>query len=203
MQQTCQVTGKQFTISELEQKILKQMGLPSPTTHINIRHKRRLGFRNERNLYHNTCKLSGQKTLSIYPETSPYIVYNSESWYSDKWDFRTYGRDYDFNRPFFEQFRELDLVTPKQAVINLNGENSQYCNSCTHNRNCYLVFCGDYNQDSFYSYLNFYCKDISDCSHVQKLELCYECIDCENCYNLKYAQESANCQDSALNMKLN
>ena len=67
-------------------------------------------------------------------------VYSQEIWWSDKWDGRDYGRDFDFSRPFFDQFQELRLSTPRMSLLNSNGENSEYCNLTTDNKNCYLVF---------------------------------------------------------------
>jgi len=197
MTQTCPITGRQFEISELEQRILNQLGLPFPTTYIDLRHQRRFAFRNERSLYHNVCALSGQKTLSIYAPSSPFKVYSVDSWHSDKWDFRDYGRDYDFNRPFFEQFKELELATPKLALMHTSSENSDYCNLVTHSNNCYLCFGIDYDQDCLYCYLTFHCQNVLDSFFAEKCELCYECVNCENSYNLKYSQNSSNCQDSS------
>ena len=44
--------------------------------------------------------------LSTYSEDAPMPVYHYESWGSESWDPLQYGRPFDFNRPFFEQFKE-------------------------------------------------------------------------------------------------
>jgi hypothetical protein len=194
---TCQITGQQFTISDFEQALLQQMNLPLPTTCIEARHQNRMAFRNERNLYHGTCKLTNKNILSTYHPDSPYTIYCQEAWWGDNWDPTDYGQDYDFSRPFFEQFKELQLKVPRMNLFNSQNENSDYCSFTTKNKNCYLVIGGDINEDSLYSGFNFYCKNVLDTYFVTRLELCYECLDCEKCYNLKYSQNSHNCSDSA------
>ena len=80
-------------------------------------------------LYRDECDLCKKQILSLYAPDSPYTVYCSECWWSDKWDPVTYGRDVDFSRPFFDQFRDLQIAVPKIAIIDLgNLQNSEYTN---------------------------------------------------------------------------
>ena len=39
-----------------------------------------------------------------------------------------YGREYDFSKPFFQQWKELRDVVPLQTMSNANAVNSDYCN---------------------------------------------------------------------------
>ena len=57
-------------------------------------------------------------------------VYDQAYRWSDAWDFRDYGRDFDFSRPFFEQFAELLEVVPQPNLTSnyLLDENSEYTN---------------------------------------------------------------------------
>ena len=75
--------------------------------------RRRLCFRNERTLYPRTCDGTGEKIISIYSPDKPYKIYKSDYWYSDKWDPLSYSRDFDMNRPFFEQLKELQSKAAK------------------------------------------------------------------------------------------
>ncbi len=195
--QKCRVTGKSFVVTEWEQEFLKKFDLPIPTLSIAERHRMRLAQRNERRIYRDKCDLTGEDIISLYSEDKLYKVYSQEAWWGDGWDAKDYGRDFDFDRPFFEQFAELRRAVPRLSLMNTNGENSEYCNITTDNKNCYLVFGGDFNEDAVNSIYCFYCKDVSDLFWVQKSELTYDCVGCTNAYQLKYSQDSSGCSDSS------
>jgi hypothetical protein len=201
--QTCHITGKTFRVTEWEQEFLRKMGdIPPPTLHIEERHRRRLAFRNERCLYSDTCDLCKKPMVSLYNRTSPhakaskYTVYCQPCWWSDNWDTYSYGKDMDFSQPFFPQFKELSLKIPKIALVNTNSENSEYCNPCMGNKNCYLVFGGDYNEDCYYSIFNFYTKNCCDVFWCNKGELLYDVSYGNGSYNVQYAYNAENCTDS-------
>lgn len=197
IEKICRETGESFVISDWEQDFLKRMDFPLPEVSDRYSLKRRLAFRNARNIYKNTCDMTGESIVSIYSPDKPYKVYSPDVWWSDKWDPRDYGRDYDFDRPFFEQFKELKDEVPRLSLINMKGQNSAYCNLTTSNKNCYLVFGGDFNEDCMYSLFCMHCKDCSDVYLTDKCELCYDILDCNNCYACKYSQDCSNCKDSA------
>lgn len=193
----CRLTGKDFVVTEWEQEFLNKMDFPLPDLCIDERHRRRLAYRNERQLYKSKCALSGKSIISIYAPDSPYTVYCQEEWWGDKWDERDYGKEFDFSRGFFEQFNELNLAVPRLALMNVKAENSEYCNITNSNKNCYLVFGGDFNEDCLYNIFSFYSKDSSDLYWVDEAQLCYELIDSKKCYNCKYSQNAINCSDSS------
>ncbi len=182
---------------EWERAFVKKMGFPMPTLSSEERHQRRLAYRNERTIYQDTCDLCKKNIISLYSPDKNATVYCQTCWWSDNWDPKEYGQDFDFNKPFFTQFKELQDRVPKLSLLNSKAENSEYCNATTENRNCYLVFGGDYNEDCYDSVFNFHCKDVCDVYFVDNSTLCYECIDCTKCYKVKYAQNSQNCSDSA------
>ncbi len=194
--QKCKLTGESFSINDWEQKFLKKLGFPFPTLCIEERTRRRLAYRNERRLYKTKCAFTGESIISIFSPDKPYKVYSQGIWWGDKWDAKEYGRNFDFNRPFFEQFYELQLAVPKLSLGNIRAENSEYCNITTDNKNCYLVFGGDFNEDCMYSVFNMYCKNCGDVYFAASCELCYEVIDCDKCYSCKYLQNCGNCRDS-------
>lgn len=196
IQRNCQITNRPFVVTEWEQQHLAKMGLPLPTICIEERHRRRLAHRNERSIYKNKCHISGKEIISIFSPDKPYKVLSQDVWWSDQWDPRDYGRDFDFSRPFFEQFAELQLDVPHLSLLNMRSENSEYCNITNSNKNCYLVFGGDYNEDCYYSVFSMYCKNSLDLYFCKQCQLCYNCIDCNDCYNLLYSQNSYNCRDS-------
>jgi len=184
-------------VSEWEQEFLKRMDIPLPTLCIEERHRRRLAHRNERSIYKDTSDLSGKSIISLYSEDKPFKVYAQDEWWGDAWDPRDYGRDYDFSRGFFEQFAELRKSCPRLSLMNVRAENSEYCNITNSNKNCYLVFGGDYCEECTYSIFSMHCTNSSDCYWVNKSTLTYDSIDCNNCYNVKYSQNTHNSRDSA------
>jgi hypothetical protein len=92
----------------------KKYPIPPPTLCPDCRQQRRLSFRNERKLYKRKCDATGKDMISIYSPDKPFKVYHQDFWWSDKWDATEYGHadGMDFERGFFEQFRELALRVP-------------------------------------------------------------------------------------------
>ena len=48
----------------------------------------------------------------MYAPERGYVVYCTECYASDKWDSFSYGRDYNFEKPFFAQLEELIKKLP-------------------------------------------------------------------------------------------
>ncbi|MBI5753550.1 zinc-ribbon domain containing protein [Candidatus Peregrinibacteria bacterium] len=113
---TCRECGQGFKISPEDLAFYKKIGVPEPTLCPGCRQQRRLAFRNEKNLYKRACDLCGSGIISFFDKDVKFPVYCSACWWSDKWDSSIYGRDYDFSRPFFEQFGELMQEVPKVGV---------------------------------------------------------------------------------------
>ena len=177
----------------------KRYGIPPPKLCFDCRQQRRLSWRNEKRLYHRKCDLTGKQILSIYSQDKPYTVYEHHQWNTDVWDPLTYGREFDFSKPFFEQFDALHRACPLRSFnLQLESENSDYTNLANSNRNCYLIFAASNNEDCYYSTYIQRNKNVVDCFFVFDSELCYECIDCYGCYNLQYSQFCQNCSDSLL-----
>ena len=78
--------------------------------------------------------------ISAYSSDKPYKIYDQKIRWSDQRDPMQYGQDFDFSRPFFDQFQELMLKVPRQNLANMNTENSEYCNITADCKNCYLSF---------------------------------------------------------------
>src|SRR3989338_9885653 len=103
----CRQCQSSFEIFPEDRRFYDMMQVPEPTLCYICRMQRRLSFRSERFLYHRKCDLSGKQIISSYSSDKPFPVYENDEWWSDKWDPLSYCRDFDFNRPFFEQFRDL------------------------------------------------------------------------------------------------
>lgn len=193
----CRISGKSFTINDRDLEFYRKIDVPSPLLCPDCRLQRRLAWRIERTLYLRNCDLTGKRILSIFSPASPYRVFSPEAWYSDRWNALDYGRDFDFNRPLFQQFSELMREVPLLSASVMNLQNCDYVNQCGWSKNCYFTIEADQNEDSMYSYRVFFVKTCVDCTEVFRSERCYECIDCENCFRLIYSQLCRQCSDSA------
>ena len=180
---------------EMDLAFYEKFSVPPPKKTPDERLQQRLAFRNERTLFKRDCSLTGKGIVSIYHPKSPYVVYNAADWWSDRWDGATYGRDFDFNRPFFEQFDELALQVPRISLFNVNPYNSDYCQQAYDNKNCYLCFVLKDCEDSMYLSHSNRLTDCFDCSHMMDSELCWECLDSEKLYGCVGAQTCQNSSD--------
>jgi hypothetical protein len=197
-QKICKNCEHEFTITDFDQAFYKHRDVPEPTLCPDCRQQRRISFRNERKLYKRKCALSGNEIISIYSPDKPYIVYGTEDWWSDKWDGLAYGRDFDFNKPFFEQFDDFNKVVPRPAMVNMFSENSLYTNHSAYLKNCYMCMNTGYCEDcSYMGNYNLYNKNCMDCVAIQNGELCYFCTNTKTATNSKYLYECMNCHDSA------
>ncbi|KKU78897.1 MAG: hypothetical protein UY05_C0045G0002 [Candidatus Peregrinibacteria bacterium GW2011_GWA2_47_7] len=132
----------------------------------------------------------------MYSPGKPYPVYEQIFWWSDEWDPTDYGRPFDFNRSFFEQFHALQKVVPRLAIYNYNSENSYYTAYSGENKNCFMGIDLGGCEDVYYSNWLIKSKNCIDCSYTYSSELCYQCLYCENCFNADFCQECENCTDS-------
>ncbi len=192
----CNQCKQNFDVTDADRKFYERIDVPEPTLCFTCRMRRRLNFRNDRSLYHDKCALTGKKMISMYDPKLGYTVYDQEAWWSDKWDPFEYGRDFDFNRPFFEQFAELHKVVPRFNLFNRDTENCEYVNYAPHCRNCYLTFGSWFNENCHYGQTYNECKDCVDNLFLDKSELCYENIDGNNNYASVACQNCANTSES-------
>src|SRR3989344_5392742 len=103
----CQSCKGQFVIEPDDFAFYEKIKVPPPTWCPGCRLQRRYSFRNEMNLYKVKCGLCGKNTISMYSADKPYPIYCQKCWMSDNWDPLQYGQEYDFSKPFFEQFGQL------------------------------------------------------------------------------------------------
>ncbi len=202
MNATCAFCRQAFATTEDDLKIYtkaspvireKTYTIPPPTLCPDCRVQRRMAWRNDRTFYHRKCDLSGKQIISIYPEKTVFPVYHQSEWYSDKWDPITYGQAFDFSRNFFEQWNELMQSVPRLGMDLVNCENSDYCNYCGDDKNCYLDIAGEANEDCYFDLFTKYSRNCVDCTFAYSSTLCYECIQCYNCYNVRYSMSMDDC----------
>ena len=193
----CQNCQADFQIEPEDFKFYKKMKVPPPTFCSECRLMRRLTFRNERSLYKRKCDLCKKDMISIYHQKTSHPVYCQKCWWSDDWDRVGYGRHYDFDKLFFEQFRELMIKVPKVNLIKAGRNiNSEYTNIVDGLKNCYLVVEAGADEDCMYSGYIEYSKNVLDSFKVWGCELSYELVHCIRCYQVRYAFGCENCLDS-------
>ena len=172
----CQNCKGAFVIEPEDFQFYEKIHVPPPTWCPQCRLMRRLTWRNERALYKRTCDLCKATIVAMYPAGTPFPVYCRECWYSDTWDATTYGREYNFSRPFFEQFHDLMQVVPQIALQVSTSPGSDYVNQAADCKNCYLVASASSNEDCMYCYRVLNSKNAIDSSFIHRVEYCYECV---------------------------
>lgn len=206
----CEECGELFSLTQEDLEAARRFDFQPNALCFACSQRQRLAFRGERSLHRRTCDLSGEAIISVYSEDKKFPVYKSDYWFSDRWDALCYGRAYNFQRPFFEQFAELQHLVPRVALSNVRGENSDYCHSTVGNKNCYLLFGGDENEDCMYGSLcmrnmmthdvdygnrNSWCYMLSDSSGCYSCQFAFDCKDCSDCY---YASDCIGCNECIL-----
>jgi len=177
--------------------------IPAPEISPLERQRQRLAWRNAHHLYRRSCALTGESMIAAYPPQSPFVVYSPAAWWSDRWDAINYGAPFDFTRPFFDQFRNLQLRTPRPALMNSDSENSEYCNYAGRNKNCLMANAGSwFNQGCLYGEGFLRCTDSLDCAFVENCELCCEVVGGVDLYNCAFADDCCNCADCCFSLNL-
>ncbi len=192
----CTQCKKEFTITDNDRAFYVKLQVPEPSLCPACRQQRRLAWRNERSLYPRKCALTGADIISIYAPVKPWPVYSSDAWYGDGWDQLSSGRDFDFTRPFFEQYKELQAVAPHICSNVVNNENSPFLNQGWYNKNCYMCFDLGYCENCYYCCATYHTKDSADVSFTyDHSELCYECVGITQCFRCVFVEDCHGCSD--------
>lgn len=174
----------------------KKYAIPPPTLCPDCRYRERLTWRNERNLYRNTCRATGKALVSIFSSDKPWPpVYEQSYWWSDAWSPLEYGRDMDFSRPFFEQWAELFRIVPQLAMNNQSSENCDYTNQSQKNKDSYMLFCSNDSRDCLHGMWFQKCMNCTDSTYLEDSELSYEIVNGKNCYKCAFSQHLENCSE--------
>lgn len=193
----CVKCQKEFEIYPEDREFYLKIDVPAPTHCPECRNQRRMTFRNERHLYQRNCDFCKKRILSIYDTEMEFPVYCYECWWSDGWNPLDYGQEYDPQKSFFEQFRELTNKVPHLGLVNSHNENCDYVNFTNYSKNCYLIFGGHSAEDCYYGWRIIDSLNCLDCAQIGNSKYCYDCLDCDRCYGVLFSQDSINCSDSA------
>ena len=175
---TCQNCKQDFVIEPDDFTFYQKIDVPPPTFCPECRFQRRLAFFNLTTLYKRPCDLCKKEFVSTFAPGTPYVVYCPKCWWSDDWDAYSYGREYDFSRPFFEQWEKLHRQVPMGGLSTdyLTLVNSEYTNHAGHLKNCYLIFQADFNEDCACGVYLKRNTSLLDCSNALNSEWCYDCM---------------------------
>ncbi|MCX6720692.1 MAG: hypothetical protein NTW11_02720 [Candidatus Staskawiczbacteria bacterium] len=180
----CQNCKQEFVIEPEDFEFYEKMKVPAPTFCPECRIVRRMTWRNERSLYRRKCDSpageagsTGKDVITMFAPEQSVVVYERDYWWSDKWDQLASGRDYDFSKSFFQQYRELFEKAPLPNLANSNTVNSEYGNHNADVKNCYLVYASFGNEDLAY---------------------CYGMINCKNSFDVYLGMDFIQCYDDVL-----
>ena len=193
----CQNCHKDFIIEPEDFSFYEKMHVPAPKICPECRLIRRMMWRNEQSLYTAKCALCGEFMISAYAPSSPSTIYCWHCYRSEKWNPRDYFADYDFSRPFFEQFKELTQRIPKCSIYSDDlGVNTKYVNFAGFNKNGYLLFNSGHNEDSMYSRGIASCREVIDSYFCNETERAYEGVNVQKGSGVRYGQNSTGDIDS-------
>lgn len=192
---TCQNCKKDFVIEPDDFGFYEQMKVPLPTWCPECRFIRRLAYREERALYKDKCDKCKKDTVSLFAPGTPFTVYCSSCWWSDDWDATAYGRNYDFNKPFFQQLHELQKIVPNQATNLRNCTDCRYCSGDIRCKNCTFVFGGFQAINCYYCQVPILSRDSMDSNIIWNADHVYETVSSNGIYNTKFSYFSDECFD--------
>lgn len=210
----CRKCQKSFVVEADDFRFYEKIKVPPPTFCSECRFRRRMSWRNDWHLFKKKDALTGEAVFSLFPEESPVKIYDRDYWISDAWDPMVYGQDYDFTRPFFEQFQELLYKVPLPAHSMYNIINCHYCTNANGIKGCYLVRGASYTEDSAYLIWDKYSKQCFDSHMTNKCELsygnvntttCYQTffsVDCESCHEVILCKDCVNCNNCVASVGL-
>ena len=194
----CQNCKKDFIIDEGDFNYYEKIKVPAPTWCPECRMIRRFSCVNCWSLFYRNCDKCGKRTLSMYPPSQKITVYCQPCWWADDWDGTEYAMDYDSNKPFLAQLKELSEKTPYSALETnyVTLKNCDYSNALAECKNCTLAIWADYCENIFNSSIINHVKDVADSLRIfYSSELCYESIGVDKSYRVFFSQECDSCTD--------
>ncbi len=194
----CQNCKKDFIVEPDDFSFYEKIKVPPPTWCPECRMIRRFCWRNEHSLFRRPNAEKGKEDLiiSVFHPDEKIKTYDKEMWWSDKWDPCDYGKDYDFSKPFFEQFKELMEDIPHLAVSDSKSTNARFCHYSVELKNCYLVTATWNDEDCMYCNRTDHCKFTNDSYSCYYTEFGYENVYCRDSSKLFFSLESESCMDS-------
>ncbi|RJQ28432.1 hypothetical protein C4571_03610 [Candidatus Parcubacteria bacterium] len=193
---TCTTCDARFIIESEDVAILKQLDIPHPGECTFCVWQRLLAFWVFGKFRKTKSALSGKTIITTFGEGVRFPIYDRTEWVSDAWDPLTYGRDYDFSRSFFEQFKELRDAVPHPHQSGTQNTNCDWCDDVWESKNCYLIRSLLRCEDLNYGYRNFRCKNSTDIVFCFDSDSCYDCLYCFKCYKVQHSFDARDSLES-------
>ena len=191
----CQNCKNNFVIEQEDFNFYEKMQVPAPTWCPLCRSIRRLTYVGDRFFYKDECEKCKKKMISLFHPESPFLVYCNACWWGDSWEPSDFGQEYDFSKPFLEQFHELQKRVPYQATDNRNCTNCDYCESVIRCKNCTIVFGGLQSINCHYCENAVFSRDTIDSDCIFNADHIYETVYSNGVYNTKFSFFSDECID--------
>src|SRR3989338_6670797 len=193
----CQNCKKEFRIEPEDFAMYEKRSIPPSDKCPVCRWKHLLSFWVFGRFRIGESALSGKRIITVLPENTAFPVYDYKEFISDKWDPMVYGQNYDFDRPFFKQFAELQAKVPHPHQVGLGNTDCPWTDDWWYSKECYLCRSGIYCEKTSYAYRVSGLKDCVDITYSFDLEQSYDCLYCFKSYKLRHAFNSRNCLESA------
>lgn len=186
----CQNCKNEFVLEKDDFNFYKKIQVPPPTFCPECRLIRRMTWRNERSLFKRPCAKSGKQIITMFHPETDLVVYDHDVWWGDSWEPTDYGKEYDFSRPFFEQYKELLHKVPLANLGNSNCLGSPYGNHNADCKYCYLMYASYNNERTHYSFGAAGLKDCIDIYTGLNSELSYGDTMCSGLYKTHFSFDS-------------
>ncbi len=194
----CQNCKVLFNITPDDFGFYEKIKVPPPTFCPECRLQRRTAWRNDWHMFKKKDALTGEMIFSLFPEESPVKIYDRDYWWSDEWDSTAYGKDYDFSRPFFEQYKEFLNEVPIPATSMNFVVNCKYCTNANNIKNCYFSRGVAYTEDSAYIIWDQASRNCLDSHMTNTCELSYGNVNTINCYRTFFSVDCDSCHEMIL-----
>jgi hypothetical protein len=195
----CQNCKKDFTIEPEDFEFYKKIDVPPPTWCPECRMVRKTAWSfGATQLYSRICQAPGhsERIVTVFPESAKLKVYDYKFWNSDGWDPLSHGRAYDFDKPFFEQLKQLFEDVPVRSAGITNSISSDYCTGVTDCKNCYLCSGGFGSENCSYSHTVLFSKECVDANLSLFDEQTYSVFNTDKSFKTSFAvfcQELVDC----------
>ncbi len=198
----CNKCKVKFQIDQDEKSFYEKMQVPVPHVCPDCRFKMKAIWRKEMSLYSGQkCGLCNKNIVTMYNHKLGYNIFCYDCWHSDKWDAKNYFLEYNKNKSFFEQFKDLMKIVPKICLYSSGTEgpniNSEYINFAGGCKNCYFCFNTSRGEDIMFSRgSREHCTSSSDLYFAINCDLCYQSININKSSGVIYGQNVSSCVDS-------
>ncbi len=185
-----------FDVTAEDIEFYKMLRVPPPACCPTCRRQKRLAFANYSNIYRRACNVPDHTDtmISLTAPVMPWVTYDYDTYYSDAWDPRSFGREYDPRMPFLDAYRDFLATVPQPGVRRGPGcVNSDFAFYGRGMKDCYYVFGSWTSEDVMYSASIFTSRHVVDSYYTRNGDQLYNNTTTSDCYKCAYASFSSEC----------